>query len=243
MKIIDIIAQSLDKANVGISNALSTPDIKTLLTKKGYDTAKLNEGKGLYQTALAKTQKRQAKVGEQLIESNLYQDAVKLAQASYQELATSCRALWPGDAGKLSMIGLNKAMPKSHSGFIKTATTLYNTGNYEEGMLEELNEHRFGEAEFEAGLEVITAMDKANQDHEKCKGEKQNASREQRTALKALRVWMARYRKFARLALKGSPEYAEKLGILSRTTKTAAQRAAKARAKKQSVNPVVSKAA
>ena len=62
------------------------------------------------------------------------------------------------------------------------------------------------------------------------KGASQQASQEQEAALKAMNDWVAQYLKFAKVALRGKKQLLEKIGVTARTTKTAAQRAAPAKA-------------
>ena len=72
----------------------------------------------------------------------------------------------------------------------------------------------------------IAAYDTANQQQEAAKGAAQQSTREQDWALQALNAWKAQYLKIAKVALSGKPQLLEKLGVLARTSKTAAQRAA-----------------
>lgn len=57
-------------------------------------------------------------------------------------------------------------------------------------------------------------------------GAAQQATRDQRAALMALNQWLAQYLKIAKVALRDTPEYVEKLGAVSRSSRTAAQRGA-----------------
>jgi hypothetical protein len=50
--------------------------------------------------------------------------------------------------------------------------------------------------------------------------------RDQDAALSALDHWLAQYEKIAKVALSGKPELLEKIGVLKRSVKTAAHRAA-----------------
>src|SRR5690606_20033098 len=76
----------------------------------------------------------------------------------------------------------------------------------------------------------IGTYEQANLAQESAKGAAQLATDSQTTGLKALNSWVAQYRKIARVALRGNPQALEKIGIAARSSKTAAQRAAPAKA-------------
>jgi hypothetical protein len=58
------------------------------------------------------------------------------------------------------------------------------------------------------------------------KGSAQRATQDQDAALAAMNDWVAQYLKIARVALRGKKQLLEKIGVLARTSKTAAQQAA-----------------
>src|SRR6266545_3789134 len=57
-------------------------------------------------------------------------------------------------------------------------------------------------------------------------GAVQQATRDQRAVLTALNQWVAQYLKIAKIALRSKPELVEKIGGVSRSARTAAQRGA-----------------
>ena len=62
------------------------------------------------------------------------------------------------------------------------------------------------------------------------KGTAQQATQDQDAALAAMNEWVAQYVKIAKVALRGKKQLLEKIGVTARTTKTAAQKAALAKA-------------
>jgi hypothetical protein len=73
----------------------------------------------------------------------------------------------------------------------------------------------------------IEAYDQANQTQEMAKGSAQQATQDQDAALAAMSDWVAQYVKIAKVALRSKKQLLEKIDVLARTSKTAAQRAAK----------------
>ncbi|HEY4722050.1 MAG TPA: hypothetical protein VII92_09405, partial [Anaerolineae bacterium] len=72
----------------------------------------------------------------------------------------------------------------------------------------------------------IEAFDEANQAQAAAKSARQQATADQKTALKALNEWVAQYLKIAKVALRGKPQLLEAVGVIARTSKTRAQRTA-----------------
>ena len=127
-------------------------------------------------------------------------------------------------------------MPKTTAGFLNAAYTLFDnaakgdiatTSNTAAG---ELAEYGYTKTKLAAERGKIVGLDKMNQAQEAAKGAAQDAARNQQKALKALNEWMARFIKIAKVALRDQREYLEKLGVLARSGKTKAQRAAAAKA-------------
>ena len=58
------------------------------------------------------------------------------------------------------------------------------------------------------------------------KGAAQQAAQDQDAALAKMSDWVAQYLKIAKVALRGKKQLLEKIGVLARTSKTAAQKAA-----------------
>jgi hypothetical protein len=76
----------------------------------------------------------------------------------------------------------------------------------------------------------IETYDQANQAQEMAKGSAQRATQDQDAALAAMSDWVAHYAKIAKEALRGKKQLLEKSGVLTRTSKTTAQKAAKKKA-------------
>ena len=72
----------------------------------------------------------------------------------------------------------------------------------------------------------IASFKAAHQAQMAAMGAAQQATRHQRRPLMALNQWVAQYLKIAKVALRDTPEYVEKLGAVSRGSRTAAQRSA-----------------
>jgi hypothetical protein len=132
------------------------------------------------------------------------------------------RAVFIKDKAQLSALGLPGTMPLNTAGFLAAAYTLFDNAR----TLPALADYGYDSPKLQSERLKIAAYDTANQQQEAAKGAAQQATREQDAALQALNDWTAQYLKIAKVALSGKPQLLEKIGVVARTSKTAAQRAA-----------------
>ena len=216
------IAQELNAGQLAISNSLSDPEIQSLVAQFGYPAEKLNEGKALYDCALSAVNAEKAAAGAQQESTHALAQAEKSARDAYQALAKVARAVFGKDKAQLNALGLNHNMPLDTAGFLAAAYALFDNAR----SLSALADYGYDSPKLQSERVKIAAYDTANQGQESAKGAAQQSTREQDSALQALNAWTAQYLKIAKVALSGKKQLLEKLGVLARTSKTAAQRLA-----------------
>ena len=216
------IAQQLNSAQLAISNSLSDPEIQSLVAQFGYPADKLSPGKALYDCALSAVNAEKSAAGTQQESTRLLAQAEKSARDAYQSLAKVARAVFLKDKSQLNALGLNGSTPKDTAGFLAAAYTLFDNAR----TLPALADYGYDSPKLQSERAKIAAYDTANQQQEAAKGAAQQSTRGQDAALGALNAWTSQYLKIARVALRDKPQLLEKLGVLARTSKTAAQRAA-----------------
>jgi hypothetical protein len=128
-------------------------------------------------------------------------------------------ALGPAD---LTALGLAGKMPRGTAGFIAAGYALFDNAA-SSGLLAGFG---YDADRIAAERAKIEAFDAANQAQEAAKGSAQQATQDQDAALAKMNEWVAQYLKIAKVALRNKKQSLEKLGVLARTSKTAAQRAA-----------------
>lgn len=218
------IAQQLTAGQLIVSNSIGDGEIQGLVAEFGYNSAKLNAGMALYTAAQAAVNLQTAKSGAQQESTRVLVQADVAARDAYQALAKVARAVFT--KAQLTTLGLSGAVPKDIAGFLAAAYTLFDNA----ANLPELSNYGYGAGKIQAERAKIEALNTANQNQEMAKGAAQQATREQDAAMAALNDWAGQYRKIAKVALRGKKQLLEKLGIVARTSKTAAQRASAAKA-------------
>lgn len=224
------IAERLNLAQIVINNSLTDEEIKSLVGGYGYPVAKLNAGKSLYTAAVNAVNNAQAAAGAQQQATALVKSAEQIARDAYQALAKICRAIFNDNPARLEMLKLNGVMPRTVAGFLGNASALFDNALGVAEIQTALAEFGYPAEKLQNERAKIVNYDQANQAQEAAKGAAQQATALQDTALGELDDWIARYLKIARVALRDDRQLLEKLSILSRSSKTAAQRAAPAKA-------------
>lgn len=217
------IAERLNAAQIAINNAIADPEIAAAVAEFGYTPEKIGEGKQFLDAAVAALNAQKVAAGAQRISTVALKKAEKKARDAYQALAKVARACL--NKAQLTSLGLNRAEPKPIAAFLTAAYALFDNARTVPEVSEILAEHRYNETKLNAGRELIVAFDTANQQQEVTKGNAQQATQDQNEAMKTLHEWYAKFIKIAKVALRDQKQMLEKLGVTSRTSKTAAQRA------------------
>lgn len=208
------IAERLNSADLAISNSRADAEIQSLVAAYGYSSAKLNEGKALYDTALAAVTAQKLAAGEQRQTTQELARAAVSARDAYQSLAKVARAIFKNDKARLTALGLTSAMPAATAEFLAAAASLFDNA----AQASDLEAYGYDSERLESEREKITAFNLADQRQEAAKGAAQQASREQLAAMASLDAWRAQYIKIARVALREKRQLLEKIGVPARTS-------------------------
>ena len=213
-------ADLLKRAVLAINNSLADSGIRDVVATYGYSEAKLREGSALLEAALAASSAQLAAEGEQQRATVALNQAAQTARAAYQALAKVARASC--DKPSLTILGLSGSAPQSPGGLMKAAFNLFDNAP----RVPALAGFGYNAEKLAAGRATVSALQAADQAQGAAKGAAQKATIQQNAAFKALESWLALYIKVAKVALVGDEQQLEKLGVIARTSPTAAQRAA-----------------
>jgi hypothetical protein len=151
--------------------------------------------------------------------------------------------------GALASLGINQVMPRTNGPLLRAAQTLFNSSAYPIEVTTALGTHGYTPAKLTAEKAKVDAFAAALATQGNGRGTAQQARRDQTEALVALRKWMAKFRKIAKVALGDRQKDLEKLGIVSLVLPTPAQLAGRRQAaetrrlKKQAAQAPLLKAA
>jgi hypothetical protein len=220
------IAGQLNAARLAISNTLGDAELQGLVATYGYTAERLQAGQQLYDAALRAVNAKTAAAGAQQHATQQAREAEARARASYQALAQVARAVYARNTAQRTILGLNGAAPQSTAAFIAGATTLFDNILESAEIKDTLATYGYDEPRLQSERAAIATFDQAYAAQVAAMGAAQQATRAQEAALTALTKWLAQYLKIAKVALRETPEYMEKLGATARSSRTAAQRGA-----------------
>lgn len=202
---------------MAIENAQANSQVQASLTEFGYTPERIQEGKTLYEQALAAQQTQQAEYGEQIGASATFEDAWSKAKKSYMRLLKIARVAFKGDAGMATKLALNGRRKQSLSGWLLQAKQFYTNALGNSEAMNALGKYGITSGKLEAAQAETQAVEAADLVQEKEKGEAQSATKMRDEALDALDEWLDDFVAIARVALEDEPQLLETMGILERS--------------------------
>jgi len=206
----------LSDAQLAIDNALNNPTILGYLADFGYTSAKIQQGKKLYDVAAAAQLTQQKEAGEQVSATTEVNDAWETAKKTYSRMIKIARVAFKRNSGVAVQLDLNGNRKKSLSGWLAQANQFYQNALGDKAILAELKEFGTTEQKLKAGLAELAVIEQANLVQEKEKGEAQAATQTRDKALDELQDWLSDYLAIAKVALEEDPQLLEGLGVLQR---------------------------
>jgi hypothetical protein len=225
------IADKLNLSQLAIHNTLNDPEIQAAVARYGYSPEKMQAGKQLYDTASQLTNRKARAAGAQKAAYDRCQALLQTASGTYQALSKVCYAIFLRDKSKLTFLGLKGKTPRRIPAFLIRAYTLFDNAQLPE-IQADLANFGYNIQRLQEERKDIAALEQAYRQLQQLRGSKQQTTHARREAVKLMDDWTRQYHKIARVALKHTPEFLEKLGIRVYSARTPAQRAAAAKAAK-----------
>ena len=207
----------LNDARIAIDNALAQPQIQTYLTEYGYTPEKLQQGKALYEAALAAQQKQKREYGEQYSATAALNETWETAKESYIRHIKIARITFKNDPGAAAELALNGSRKRTLSAWLLEAKQFYQNILSNQGFLDAIAEYGITPAKLEAAKVEVEAVEAANLAQKKEIGEAQDATKARDAVIEELSTWLSDFVVIARIALEEKPQLIESLGILERS--------------------------
>jgi hypothetical protein len=218
-------------AELAITNTLTDADIKAKVAEKGFSVAELNAA--LQRVANARSKVAAHKTAEKDKNEATKAEAVAkpVATKAYQDLSKTIKAKFPDGSPQLISVGLNRPMPNKTEDFLTAAETLFANAAVAEGEIfpegdlrPYIQKRGYTPAKLQSELQKIRDYAAANQLQNNLIGEANTATNEQNDALDELNGWLAEYKKNVKTVL--TLQQLRSLGIVTRTTRSQAQKQA-----------------
>ncbi|MBD1867268.1 hypothetical protein H6F95_08140 [Cyanobacteria bacterium FACHB-471] len=218
----------LNSAHVAIANSLTNSQIQAYLKEFGYTPERIQQGKLLYEAALAAHQQQRADYGNQRTATTALQQAWETAKKSYMRYVKVARIAFKDNVGVATRLELEGDRKKTLSGWLAQANQFYTNLLNAPELLTQLREYGITADKLQAGQAEVQAVDAANLSQKTEKGDAQTATQTKEKAIAALQSWMSDFTRIARLALESNRQLLEGLGIVvkSRNTSSGERRSA-----------------
>lgn len=187
-----------------IDGVAGNAEISALLLKRGYDEAKLAEGRTLQSAAQAAFVARQTALGLEENAVKTLKATAKAASDRYADFRGTARASFTAQADRTALL-LNGAVPKDRDKFITQATASYTTaksGTYQTQMTTD----GYDATTLTAALAELTALAQADTAQNQASGAAKLATTARDAAHKSLMTYTKRLRAMAKVALKNRPD-------------------------------------
>jgi hypothetical protein len=206
------IEDRLLEAQVAIDNSLNNPVILDAVTVFGYDEARLNAARTLYDEAMALVAAQQREYGQQFEATATVQAAWDAADLAYKKALKISRVVFKDDANARASLGLSGSRKLSLSGWIKQATTFYLNLLSTPAFVTAMTPYSYDQAKLEAEAALVDVVVVASAAQDKERGEAQQATLLRDAKLDELDQWVSDYKKIAQVAVSESPQQLEQLG-------------------------------
>jgi uncharacterized protein YhfF len=202
-----------NSAHIAITNSLTNPQIQAYLSEFGYTPERIQQGKLLYDAALAAHQQQRADYGDQKTATTALTQAWDTARKSYIRYVKVTRIAFKDNAGVATRLELEGDRKKTLSGWLAQATQFYTNLLNAPELLTQLREYGITSEKLQAGQAEVQAVVTANLSQKTEKGDAQTATQTKGKAIADLKAWMSNFTAIARLALENDRQLLEGLGI------------------------------
>lgn len=208
------VEQRMEDARVAIENAMTTPELLQLLSAYSYDQAALQAGRQLLSVVEVADRHQKKEYAEQYTATALRDEAWTTAREHYLELLALARVAFRKDRRAREILQLDGPREINLAKWTAMARSFYEQLKDHSVWVAALRKYNQGEQNIAMGLQLIDALDKAQNSQKKEKGEAQQATAERDNALEILEEWLQDFIEVARVALKSKPQLLESLGSL-----------------------------
>lgn len=200
----------ITQAQNAIENALTHKEILKKMETCAYDRKKLLEGKALCEKVRILQSAKQEKYGSQYATSGTFREEIRQVKQRYMRHLKIARLAFGGNRGIEEILQIRGKRKTDLDGWLYQVHTFYVRI---EGYTEEMVRYNVTAEELAQTGTMAEALYTGKQQQLQKKGEAQHATHQRDEARKALKVWMSRFKKTARIALQDEPQLLEVLGM------------------------------
>ncbi len=199
-------------AQVAIENSIGNSEISGAVAVFGYNSAKLDNGKLLYDEVMTLHTAQVKEYSEQYGATENFQNKFDIADKSYRKFKKIARVAIK-DNEMLSKLGLTSVNKRTFGSWFDEALLFYNGALSDQGILNRFANFGITDTKLTSGRNQVISTKAANLSQEKKKGEAQRATEQRDAAIEKLSAWVDDYLVIAEIALEDDPQLLEIIGV------------------------------
>ncbi|NQX81890.1 MAG: hypothetical protein HRT66_07855 [Flavobacteriaceae bacterium] len=207
----------IEEYRVFLDNAVSQPQIASVLAEFGYDADMIAQGKAIWEETnkvylLNKT--------EDIETSEAYSDfSNRREQLSeiYEMHRKKAKVIFEDDNMSKVKLGVKGILPKAYVKWLQVVKMFYTEANANREIKNKLSTLKITEEDITNTIYIISDLEKLRNKYVIEKGESQNTTKLKDKAMIKLSDWMARFIAVAKIALSDNPQLLETLGKFVRS--------------------------
>lgn len=198
-------------------NLAKQGELKTELAEYGYDDAKINEGKALYDKARQTFDANIKETREEEVSALAFQEKYQELHQTYIIHRKKARIVFDENAEALITLKLRGSAARSIAKSIEEMNAFYQILDTTETLLTPLAQLKIKGQDIKNQLQNLTNVSKLYADYLQEKGESQQATKDKNNSFDALDKWVSKFYKVAKIALEDRPQLLESLGKFVRS--------------------------
>jgi len=204
----------LQDASTLIESARSLPEIAEVLAGYGYDAARLEEGRRIWNEADALTKKQALEHGGKREASQEFGKTWESAQAAYMKTLKIARVAFGDETKAIAALKLYGPRKQTIAGWLEQAGTLYSNLAGDPALSSRLARFGYSDAKLAAEAALVAEVRSKSQAQIQGSGAAQSATAARDQKLRELDSWVSELRTICRVAFYEKPQELEKLGVL-----------------------------
>ncbi|NCT09853.1 MAG: hypothetical protein GW772_07215 [Flavobacteriia bacterium] len=210
-------SEILETSRFALQNVESNPIIQPLMAAVGYDTAKINEGKALLNTAQTQYDVNRGIDDTKARASKAYDEKRTEIETLFTKDRSKAKLVFVDNATALRELGLVGKTPRTFVKWLESVDLFYNTLNSQPELVTQLNKFQIDTAHVTDALTALATLEQLRGERMQQKGFAQNATKVKDKAFKDLEKWMGAFFAYAKITLADEPQLLESLGKLVRS--------------------------
>lgn len=209
--------QMLQNYGAMFQNLAKEIELKTELEEYGYDEAKIQEGKTLYDKARQTFDANVKETREETTASLNFKEKYQNFHQTFTIHRKKARIVFDDDTEASAQLKLKNYPSKAFVKFLEETRAFYQLLDTNEPLRNTLKSLKVTEQDIKNQLQLLGEVEKAYADYMKEKGESQQATKDKDNAFDKLHKWVTKFHKVASIALEEKPQLLESIGKFVRS--------------------------